>query len=64
VFYDNDTYACMSGSPVFATGQENAVIAIHTNGLHGEEPWSSYNAATRITADLLASIRNWIVGEP
>lgn len=64
VFYDNDTYGCMSGAPVFASGQENSVIAIHTNGLHGEEPWNSYNAATIITTDLFASIRNWIAGEP
>ena len=30
------------------------------NGLHGEEPWASFNAFTRITPARLARIRDWI----
>ncbi len=59
-FYQNDTYGGTSGSPVFADGTPNVIIGVHTNGLHGEEPWASHNAFTRITPDRLAVIQGWI----
>ena len=49
IFYQNDTYGCMSGSPVFLDDDKQSVAAIHTNGLHGEDPWKSNNAATDLT---------------
>lgn len=59
-FYQNDTYGGTSGSPVSAEGAEGTIIGVHTNGLHGQEPWSSYNAFTRITPERLAVIQDWI----
>jgi putative chitinase len=59
VFYQNDTFGGMSGSPVY-TEDENAIFAIHTSGLHGSEPWSKYNGATRITQERLQTIMSWI----
>ncbi len=58
VFYQNDTFGGMSGSPVYTEG-ENAIFAIHTSGLHDVEPWSSNNGATRITQDRLQTIMGW-----
>jgi putative chitinase len=64
-FYQNDTYGGTSGSPVFATGTNNMMIGVHTNGLHGkEEPWASHNAFTRITPARLEVIREWIRFSP
>ena len=59
-FYDNDTFGGTSGSAVFAAGATDTIIGIHTNGLHGEEPWASHNAFTRITDERLSSIQSWI----
>lgn len=59
-FYDNDTFGGTSGSAVFATGQTDTIIGVHTNGLHGEEPWASHNAFTRITDERLLRIQEWI----
>lgn len=59
LFYKNDTAGGMSGSPVF-TPNERLVNCIHTNGLHGEYPWNTYNACTRITNDRLNTINSWI----
>lgn len=59
-FYDNDTYGGTSGAAVFATGEEGTLIGVHTNGLHGEEPWASHNAFTRITPERLEKIKEWI----
>ena len=59
-FYHNDTYGGTSGSGVYVTSQPDTLIGVHTNGLHGEEPWKSHNAFTRITQDRLAQIQDWI----
>ncbi len=59
-FYDNDTYGGTSGSAVFASGKADTIIGVHTNGLHGEEPWASHNAFTRITEERLQKIQEWI----
>ncbi|RVI63899.1 protease [Sinorhizobium meliloti] len=60
-FYQNDTFGGTSGSPVFAKDMDDTLIGVHTNGLHGgEEPWKSNNAFTRITAERLARIQEWI----
>jgi predicted chitinase/V8-like Glu-specific endopeptidase len=60
VFYQNDTYGCMSGAPVFAGGK-NEIFAVHTNGLYpSDEPWSSNNGATRLTETEIQNIRLWM----
>ncbi|MDX0070889.1 trypsin-like peptidase domain-containing protein [Sinorhizobium meliloti] len=58
LFYQNDTYGCMSGSGVLEPS--GRLVAVHTNGLHGEEPWSSNNAGTRLTAGVVGQLRSWI----
>ena len=59
-FYDNDTFGGTSGSGVYVSDQPDTLIGVHTNGLHGEEPWASHNAFTRITQARLARIQEWI----
>jgi V8-like Glu-specific endopeptidase len=60
-FYRNDTFGGTSGSPVYAANAPDAIIGVHTNGLHGtEQPWASFNAFTRITPERLARIQSWI----
>ncbi|TCP41874.1 trypsin-like serine protease [Rhodovulum marinum] len=59
-FYQNDTYGGTSGSPVFLGGDRATVVGVHTNGLHGEEPWASNNAFTRITPERMQRIAQWI----
>lgn len=59
-FYDNDTFGGTSGSIVTAVGQNQVAIGVHTNGLHGEFPWSTHNAFTRITERRLNEIAKWI----
>jgi V8-like Glu-specific endopeptidase len=39
-FYQNDTWGGMGGSPVYTEG-DATIFALHTNGLHDGEPWSS-----------------------
>lgn len=57
LFYKNDTYGCMSGAPVMNT--DSQVVAIHTNGLHGQHPWSENNAGTRLTEARITLIKSW-----
>jgi len=66
VFYQNDTAACQSGSPVyqdraagssFCTGQ--CVMAIHAYGLHGSSPHSTDNHGTRITEAVFNNLITW-----
>ena len=67
-FYQNDTFGGTSGAPVFATGTNNLIIGVHTNGVCGPEtgcqnwgePWTSNNAFTRLTQERLARIQEWI----
>ena len=59
-FYQNDTYGGTSGSPVYLASDNTMVVGVHTNGLHGDEPWASHNAFTRITPERLARIAEWI----
>ena len=59
-FYMNDTFGGTSGSPVYGGDSENTIVCVHTNGLHGEDPWASHNACTRITPARIALIREWI----
>lgn len=66
VFYQNDTFGCQSGSPVyqnraagssFCTGQ--CVMAIHAYGLHGSSPHSNNNHGTRITEAVFNNLITW-----
>lgn len=59
-FHQNDTYGGTSGSPIFVEGDTDTIIGVHTNGLHGPEPWASHNAFTRITRERLDVIESWI----
>lgn len=60
-FYQNDTYGGTSGAPVFATGQSDTLIGVHTNGAFGTlEPWKSNNAFTRLTPERVALVQQWI----
>ena len=59
-FYQNDTYGGTSGAAVTASDRRETIIGVHTNGLHGEAPWSTNNAFTRITPERLAIIQGWI----
>ncbi|MEM6275316.1 MAG: trypsin-like serine protease [Pseudomonadota bacterium] len=59
-FYQNDTFGGTSGAPVSESGTPDFLIGVHTNGLHGDEPWASHNAFTRITQTRLALIAQWI----
>jgi putative chitinase len=56
LFYQNDTYGCMSGAPIIASS-DGKIVGVHTNGLHGTEPWSSNNAGTRLLVSPLADIQ-------
>lgn len=61
IFYRNDTWGCMSGSPVFLGNDQRTIYAIHTNGASGAAPpWSENNAATRLTAERIASLRAFV----
>ncbi|RIV36045.1 trypsin-like serine peptidase [Micromonospora radicis] len=66
VFYQNDTFGCQSGSPVyqtraagsaFCTGQ--CVMAIHAYGVHGSAPHSTNNHGTRITESVFNNLITW-----
>jgi glutamyl endopeptidase len=66
VFYQNDTFGCQSGSPVyqnraagssFCTGQ--CVMAIHAYGTHGSSPHSTNNHGTRITEAVFNNLITW-----
>ncbi|MDC3958811.1 glycoside hydrolase family 19 protein [Polyangium jinanense] len=58
VQYDIDTFRGQSGAPVWLTRPDGtrAVIAIHTSGPYGNV---LLNSGVRITADVLASLRQW-----
>lgn len=62
IFYDVDTMAGQSGSPVMTTGANRHVIGIHN---YGEDATPTAfgieaNGATRITPELFQEIRKWI----
>jgi glutamyl endopeptidase len=66
IFYQNDTFGCQSGSPVyqtraagssFCTGQ--CVMGIHAYGLHGSAPHSNNNHGTRITEGVFNNLIGW-----
>ncbi|GIJ79286.1 glutamyl endopeptidase [Micromonospora phaseoli] len=66
VFYQNDTFGCQSGSPVYqtrATGSSfcsgQCVMAIHAYGLHGSAPHSTNNHGTRITESVFNNLITW-----
>lgn len=57
VFYDNDTYGGMSGSPVLRSiDGEMQVVAIHTNGVGGGISW---NSGVLMTAEARANFNAW-----
>ncbi len=58
-FYQNDTFGGTSGSPVFS-GEDFRIFCVHTNGLHNGAPYADNNACTRLTAERLETIREWL----
>ncbi|HEX5597211.1 MAG TPA: trypsin-like serine protease [Micromonosporaceae bacterium] len=66
VFYQNDTFGCQSGSPVYQTRASGSayctgecVMAIHAYGLHGSSPHSTNNHGTRITESVYNNLITW-----
>ncbi|MEV2241265.1 trypsin-like serine protease [Micromonospora sp. NPDC049891] len=66
VFYQNDTFGCQSGSPVYQTRASGSswcvgqcVMAIHAYGLHGSSPHSTNNHGTRITESVFNNLITW-----
>ncbi|GIF00518.1 trypsin-like serine peptidase [Paractinoplanes rishiriensis] len=66
VFYQNDTFGCQSGSPVYQTRAAGSsfcvgqcVMAIHAYGLHGSSPHSANNHGTRITEAVFNNLITW-----
>ena len=61
VFYANDTYTRMSGSPVLEwTGTAWNAVAIHTMNRHGTASTHlNYNHGTRITATVASDLNTW-----
>lgn len=59
-FYKNDTYGGTSGARVSLIEDNDYIVGVHTNGLHGDEPWASHNAFTRITPSRLKEIIRWV----
>ncbi len=60
-FYDNDTFGGTSGAGVFVEGSPAELVGVHTNGVYGSDPpWSKYNAFTRMTAERLSRVQEWI----
>ena len=61
LFYENDTYGCMSGAPVFVDDDGKRIAAVHTNGIHGTQPpWNKNNAATRLTELRIQRLAGWM----
>jgi glutamyl endopeptidase len=62
VFYKNDTYGGMSGSPVwndrYGTGGAYA-FGIHNYGLYNGAPYSTHNHATRINQAVFNNLKYW-----
>lgn len=66
VFYLNDTFGGMSGSPVYykrPAGSSGCSgfcsMAIHAYGLHGIPPHSTQNHGTRIVSSVVNNLRAW-----
>jgi glutamyl endopeptidase len=66
LYYFNDTYGGMSGSPVWfdenkpTTGTYGPYgIAIHAYGMHGRSPHSKHNHGTRIDASVYKNLLAW-----
>jgi len=61
IFYENDTIAGMSGSPVWYDNYTYGPVAIgiHTMGPHGLGPHSIYNHGTRIDKGVFNNLMYW-----
>jgi glutamyl endopeptidase len=66
VFYQNDTFGGMSGSPVYSVRPSGSLfcvgrcaMAIHTTGLHGAVPHSNNNHGTRINQAVFNNLLTW-----
>jgi V8-like Glu-specific endopeptidase len=59
VQYDIDTYRGQSGSPVWVVLPDGRriAVAVHTNGRY---PSLEFNSGTRITADVLGNLQQWM----
>lgn len=61
VFYQNDTFGGMSGSPVYynRSGCGICSMAIHAYGTHGLSPHSNNNHGTRINQEVFNNLISW-----
>ena len=60
IFYPNDTFGGMSGSPVWYDNDGPLIMGVHTTGTHGGGAHKRYNHGTRISQDVLRLISAWI----
>jgi glutamyl endopeptidase len=60
LFYQNDTFGGMSGSPIWLDKDGPYLIGIHAYGPHGRAPHSLHNHGTRITKAVFNNLVSWI----
>lgn len=60
-FHQADTFGGTSGAPVYAPGEADLIVGVHSNTFFGlTEPWKSNNGFTRITPQRLGTVQGWI----
>lgn len=59
IFYPNDTYNAMSGSPVWYDKNGPYLNGIHAYGRHGTGNHALYNHGVRITSSVSANLLTW-----
>lgn len=59
IFYPNDTYGGMSGSPVWYDKNGAYMIGIHGYGVGGTGYYAIYNSGVRITSAVSANLLTW-----
>lgn len=62
IYYQNDTYGCMSGSPVILGSSDDSVFAVHTNGPHGVDDWAENNSGTKLTERRIQLVLSFVGG--
>lgn len=59
IFYPNDTFNAMSGSPVWYDRNGAYLNGIHAYGRHGSGNHANYNHGVRITSGVAANLLQW-----
>ncbi|MBB2688994.1 UNVERIFIED_ORG: putative chitinase [Rhizobium esperanzae] len=58
VFYENDTWGCMSGSSV--VNKDGDIVAVHTTGAYGDGLSKDNNSGTRLTESIIDDLNAWM----